>query len=227
VLDHEQGEAARVQLADQPDQLRDRPLIDAAGHLVQQQDARLRGEGARQLEALALARGQRAGVRLRLVGESDPADQLACPLPRVPHVPRARERAHHHVVQHGHPREGAQLLERPRNPAAADRVRRQPRQRRTVEPHLPLVGMVEAGDDLEQGGLAGAVGADDPDQLAGRHVEGDPAVGRDAAEPLRHAGDGQEAHGAVLATRRRAMRSPIQPTSPWGAHRTIAMSAQP
>ena len=63
VLDHEEREAAAVQVADELHQAGDAALVDAAGDLVEQQHARLGRERARQLEALALAGGERARVR--------------------------------------------------------------------------------------------------------------------------------------------------------------------
>ena len=77
VLDHEEREAAAVQLADELHQPGDAALVHAAGHLVEQQHARLGGERARELEALALAGGERARVRVGLLGEPDPVEQLA------------------------------------------------------------------------------------------------------------------------------------------------------
>ena len=59
-----------MQVADELHQPGDAALVDAAGHLVEQQDPRLGGERARQLEALALAGGERAGVRVRLLGRA-------------------------------------------------------------------------------------------------------------------------------------------------------------
>ena len=35
-----------------------------------------------------------------------------------------------------------------------------------AKPHLARIGAIDAGDDVEAGGLAGAVGADQADDLA-------------------------------------------------------------
>jgi hypothetical protein len=54
----------------------------------------------------------------------------------------------------------------------------------------PLLGRVEAAQAIEQGGLAGAVGADQARNLCLKsHVEGYAVEGDDAAEP-----DGHVAH---------------------------------
>ena len=55
-----------------------------------------------------------------------------------------------------------------------------------------LRGRGEAGDEVEQRGLARPVGADEPEQLARRHREGDRVDGEDAAESARDAVDPQE-----------------------------------
>ena len=73
MLDDEKGYAARVQLAHELDQARDRALIDAAGHLVEEKQPRLRRERPRELEALALPGRERARVGVRLVEETDAA----------------------------------------------------------------------------------------------------------------------------------------------------------
>ena len=57
------------------------------------------------------------------------------------------------------------------------------------------VGLVEARDHVEQRRLAGAVGADDGQDAAARHVERYVLAGRDAAELLRHTLD----HKLVVA----------------------------
>jgi len=59
------------------------------------------------------------------------------------------------------------------------------------------IGLLEAGDDAEQRGLAGAGGAEERDELAGGHVEIDAVERREGAEGFAkvgnvdaHAGDG-------------------------------------
>ncbi len=216
-----------MQRSDQAHQLRDRPLVHAAGDLVQQQEARLGGERARELQALALSGRERASVSLGLLGEPHLVDQLARPVARVPHVPRAGQGTDHDVVEDAEPLKRSQLLEGAGHSAPAHDVGRQAGESGPVQPHLALVRMVEARDDLEQGRLAGAVRPDDAHQLARLNVERDPAIGDDAAEALGDAGDRQEAHEAVSAAARPRHRSPIHPTRPCGTHRTITMSAQP
>jgi hypothetical protein len=53
-----------------------------------------------------------------------------------------------------------------------------------VEADRPLVGGLDAGDGLHHRRLAGAVVADEADDLAGVHGEVDPVQSLDRAEPL-------------------------------------------
>src|SRR5439155_858725 len=219
------GEASAVQVPDELHEPGNSALVDTSRHLVEEEHARLGGERARQLEALALAGGERARVRVRLLDEPDPVEQLAGARPRVTHVARPGERAHHHVVDDGESRERPQLLERARDTPAAHLVGGEAREGASVESHHARIGVIEAADDLEERRLAGPVRADDADQLARLHLEGEVAVRGDAAEPLGDARDGEETHDVDPATGRRLNRSPNQGTSPWGANRIITTSA--
>src|SRR3546814_912327 len=73
-----------------------------------------------------------------------------------------------------------------------------------LERDRAAVARVVADDGVEQGGLAGAVGADESGDLALRHREGDGAVGLHAAERLRHLVDRD--HGGAHCA---ASRSPV------------------
>ena len=54
------------------------------------------------------------------------------------------------------------------------------------------VGTEHAADRVEQRRLAGAVGADDGEDVALHHVEAHVADGKQAAKALAHPGDGQK-----------------------------------
>ena len=140
-------------------------------------------------------------VREGLVAEPDPLEQRVGPRARVPHVAGAREGAHHDVVDHAHPRERPELLERARDAQPAHAVRGEAGEPLAVQAHLARVGMIEAADDLEQRGLARPVRPDDAHQLARRDLEGDLAVGDDAAESL---GDAAERRAGSCRARRGA-----------------------
>ena len=70
VLDPDDRDAAAANIPDQIDQRHAFVLGQAAGDLVEEQHARLRGERARQLEPLAVEQRERAGEAVGLVGEA-------------------------------------------------------------------------------------------------------------------------------------------------------------
>ena len=72
---------------------------------------------------------------------------------------------------------------------------------------VPLVGLVRAGQDLDQRGLAGAVLAEEAVHLAGADVEVDAVEGADTRELLDdpvhlEQRSGRRHRGAVVVTRR-------------------------
>src|SRR5262249_19060921 len=90
--------------------------------------------------------------------------------------------------EHGQRREDAEVLEAARDPDAGELARRQAQEVATVEGHRARAGVVDARERVEQRALAGAVGADDREQLATLDLEAD------AGER----GHGAEAQGQVV-----------------------------
>ena len=145
--------------------------VEVAERLVHQEDARVAHHGARQCHALALAAGELArlaveeGLNLqRFGGAADvardragggagdgmqAADQWqALPRPRPAHQERQAD-----IFGHRHIGVEGVGLEHHRHVAFA---RQQAVDRLVAEGDRALVGMVEAGDDAQQGGLAAA-----------------------------------------------------------------------
>ena len=135
--------------------------------LVEQHQPRPGREHARDLEPLAPGRAERARARRSCRSfEPDQLEHLQRMRARVAAMRMAQERADHHVVEHGH------VLERRRHLEGAP----------DAEPRVLLgrgarhVGAVErdaaggrqrvAGEAVEEGRLAGAVRADQADDLA-------------------------------------------------------------
>jgi hypothetical protein len=185
VLDPDDGDAAAAGGAHHLDQLHDLRVGEAAGDLVQQQQPRPRRQRAGQLQALALQQAELAGEPVRLAPQAGPVEhrggQGEAPL-------AARASAllggDQHVLEHGH------VLERPRHlpgpadaePAADRRV--QVGHGQPIEADLAGVRGQLAGDDPEQAGLAGAVGPDDADRVAGADLQRQRVGDRDLAEAL-------------------------------------------
>ena len=101
--------------------------------------------------------------------------------------------AEQEVLEHGGVLEQLDVLERPRDAAPGHLVRRHPRDVLPVEDQAARAWIVDPRDQIEDGRLAGAVGADDREDLARLDLEAHAVDGPQAAEvhdePLR----GQEA----------------------------------
>ena len=100
------------------------------------------------------------------------------------------------VVEHAQRAEHLRVLERARDAAARDRVRREIEQALAGERHAAGIRPVEPGEDVEDGGLAGAVGPDQPEDLALRHLEAHVGERRQPAEADGEILDAQQRHAA-------------------------------
>src|SRR5215204_6327196 len=235
-----------------------------AGHrLVEQEELGFHGERAAELHPLLQAIGQLADrdfSDVRYLQEVDDvfdapavldlfaqrravADELPEEAPA--HLERA---SGHDVVERRHAFEQGDVLER-----AGDAVARRlewphPCARRPLEGDAALLGRVEAVDDVEHRGLAGAVRADDGANFAATDIERDIAQRLHAAEGerdvigceqdlpdadvtgghSRHAAFSSDAASAVLTSRilRRAFIMPRRPSSNVTSV-AIAASAEP
>jgi hypothetical protein len=87
------------------------------------------------------------------------------------HGAQPRVRADQHVVEHREVREHAPMLEGARQPALRELLGRQAGDVLPVEQHLPFVGLVQPGHQVEQRGLARAVRPDHAEQFALAHVQ--------------------------------------------------------
>src|SRR5215211_4159705 len=85
------------------------------------------------------------------------------------------------VLQHGHVVEQLQRLERPAKAGSGSALWPPPADVVPVEQNASR-GLVEARDGVDGRGLAGPVGANETDDLAGDHGHGEPVEGDDAPE---------------------------------------------
>ena len=96
--------------------------------------------------------------------------------------------ADHDVVEHRHPVEEAEPLEGAGHAEAGEVARAQALDPLPASYDVAAVGLHEAARDVEEGGLPGTVGADDPVHLARADREADVLEGGEPAE-----GDGDAA----------------------------------
>src|SRR5262245_22681949 len=196
--------------------------VEAAQALVGEQQHRAGGQGPRQLELLEPARAEQRCRRLGIGGQADQLQHLA----RAGHrrrlaVPRvdAVVRGDGDVFQDRELAERAGDLERPRHAAVADLVGGEPAELGAAEPDRPRGGDEGPGDAVEQRGLARAVRADEPEDLALVHLERDLVQGGEPAEALGHAGEAEHAGASVWRARaRRGARARMRSAQPRAAH---------
>ena len=84
---------------------------------------------------------------------------------------------------------------------------------------------MKARDEVEDRGLARAVRADEPDDLARIDAQVEPAHGLQAAEALDEALDLEQRHDAALP--RPARFAPISPMRPFGRNEITSMRTSP
>ena len=122
------------------------------------------------------------------------ADQRVCARQCLVGAEPQRTACHQQVVDDVHAAEDAGKLEHAHHAAMREPLRRQPLTGHVVEQDLAAVGLRQTAENIEQRGLAGAVGTDQPDQFSGRDVERHIIHGDEAAEPLADASHGQKCH---------------------------------
>ncbi len=219
--------------------------VEAGRRLVEQQQFRRGGERDRHAEQPLLAMGEAARALAAARRQADEIEQGARlvteagflarqPLQaqqRAPQLgPAAQMQRGQHVLVRGAAAEHAGALEGTDDAERRDALGRQPGQCPPAITHGADLGPQIAGDDVERGGLAGAVGADQAQDRALRHGERDLGQGDQAAEPHRDGVDLERrrapagAHGTALPRRSHPASAG---TMPRGRKNTIAIIATP
>ena len=187
------------------------PRIHPGRRFVQEEQEGLGGHRPGDLQAALGAVGQVFRQLVHLVGQADLDEDLVAPLhdlllfPPGPPVPEDRPQdagprpavaADHHVLQDRHVGEQADVLKGPGHSQLRDLVDLDavdppafPPGRRDED--IPFGRLVDAGDAVEEGGLAGAVGADQGDDLALPDLEVDGVERPEPAEIHRQSVYGQ------------------------------------
>src|SRR5207253_9037789 len=102
-----------------------------------------------------------------------------------------------HVVEDAHAPEQGDVLERARDPQLGPLMRFQTRDVAAAE-HDPSAGRrVDAADAIENARLAGAVGADDGEELAGVDLEAHPGQGGHAAKAQAQVFQSEKCHSPM------------------------------
>ena len=144
--------------------------VEGAERLVEEQHARLHGQGAGQGHALALPAGQRGGQAVGEPVELHELEQLhdlGLDLRfRRARGARPHAQAEGHVLEHRHVAEERVVLEDEADAALAGLAHGRVF---ALEEDLAAVGVLEPGDDAQQARLAGAGGPEQRHQLARGH----------------------------------------------------------
>src|SRR5215831_4867821 len=229
VMGHEDGRHAEQgdELLDLDLHLHAQLLVEGAEWLVEEEEHRLDGKDTGQRHALLLSPGELVWIAAVEPRQPNQAQHLR-------HASRdlgARALAHaqpeRDVVGHRHVREERIVLE---DDADVAEMRQHVVHHLVSQHHLSTARRQEAGDALEQGGLAAAGGPQQSDELAARDVEADAVDRRHWAIASRHLDEPEVRPGARGARRydvlvdgsghahRRAMR--VRPTVQWPSSTT-------
>ena len=129
--------------------------VERTERLVEQQDARLDGQRARERDALALAAGQLAGIAIGQPVQLNEIEQLlharADLRLGLADLARLHAQAECDVLEHAHMAEQSVMLKHEADIALAGTARQSIL---TVELDFTGVRPIQAGDDAQQGGFA-------------------------------------------------------------------------
>ena len=169
MADVENGDALADELADDAEDVLQLVLVERRRRLVHDDDLGVHGQRARDRRKLLVGDGQRLESRVDWKFGADPLQRLFGATPaRAPvnDEETARRMAEEQVLLDGQLRHQVELLVDHRNPRHRPLVRRTHADRGAVEQDLAARRAMRAGDDLQQGRLAGAVGAEQAMDLA-------------------------------------------------------------
>ena len=232
VLDQDDGDAALVELDQQVDDVVDFRLREPGHGLVGDQELRLRRHGAGELELAHLHLREIARKLAGLACKRDELQQLGAAgieLGRRQRGARPRidgvEQRHAQVFRDRQGRERARQLEAARHAAARALVGEQPVHHLAVEAHRAGLVGERAADAIDQGRLAGAVGTDQADALAGGDGKIDAVERDEAAETFAQTRNFEQCAGHYFSLLRTQLCT--SPTMPFGAMMTKATSSRP
>ncbi|MDN5861694.1 MAG: hypothetical protein L0H84_24095, partial [Pseudonocardia sp.] len=154
----------RLQAVDQLEARLDLGVPQPGHHLVEQQQPRPQRQCLRELQPARVGDGQLPRLHARLAGDPHPLEHpVRDPLGvgHPPHVAGAVEHTDGDVLPHRHAAERPDDLEGPRDPGMRDRPGLRAGEVLALDED-PARGRLDvAGDQVDEGALAGAVGPDD------------------------------------------------------------------
>ncbi len=215
-------------LADQGDEAFDLAVGKPLRRLVEDQQPRLERQPHGDLDQPLVAIGKVAGERAGAVGETDPLERFAnARLQRAGLGPPGRKQSSLHrqrdIVEDRQPRKDAGDLERIGDAGAHALVRRQRGDVAPFEHDRAGAWRDAPADQTDEGGLAGAVRADDRPDLTLVEPEVDTVDGLEPAEmACQRTCFDERRHGSHPS-----QRSRMEPSRPLGKNRISRISATP
>jgi hypothetical protein len=229
VLDHDDRNSPLI--ANQADELCHLQCfgrIDSGDHFVKEQYFRSSGERAGKLEAFAAGEGQADRQLPRPLSQTYERKLLMSPSPWIEsRRGRPEHRGDGDIFQHG------EIGKRPDDLMRANQARRhhpigaERADAALAQMHLSRARGHGARDDAEEGGFAGAVRADDAENLSLSQLEADPVDCFEASKVLRDGVHAQQGHVAPRCGLSRRLRRKISPEMPRGSKRMISTSKSP
>ena len=203
LLDDQDGRSLRVDVADHLEDLLDQDRGKAHRRLVEEQQLRVGHQGAPDRQHLLLATGQRPAGLARPLAKPREEREDALEVPLELDLVGPRVGTHLEVLEDGHPAEDAPTLGRVAHAPPHEPVGRHVRDVVPVEGERPGPGVHEAAEGAEGRRLAGAVGAQQGDDLTLVDLQGDPLEGVDVAVVRMHLVGAQERLPPRAGRRRR------------------------
>ena len=171
--------------------------VEAGVDLIEQQELGIRGKALGELQPLAIGQRELRGGRVGIAGK--PGEFQAFHGAGAGGRNRARasgkQSAGGDIVEDAHARKRLHHLEGAADTKPGDAKRGQAIDALACKRDLARVGRLHPGDDIDQGGLAGAVRPDQSDDLAGHEREAHAVERDEPAEMFAHAGERQQGTG--------------------------------
>ena len=193
VGDQDDGQALVPHPAKDPEEFLDALRSENRRRLVQDQDLHAEVQGLEYLDPLLLSDGQPAHLGVRIDLDVIVAEELVEPAPHLRQIePLAGRCTDDHVLDHRHRRNQLEVLVHHADTGRNGVAGRMELQSLAVEGHSPLIGPVNAVEDVGERGLAGAVLSQHAVDLASPDVYRDGVVGDHPGEALGNAIHGQD-----------------------------------
>src|SRR5215813_14461743 len=232
VLDHDDGDALRIETHEQGDDVLDLGMRKASHGFIGNQKLRLCRHRARKLQLAHFHLSEITGAAPGLAVEPDLPQKVEAALIELGRradqqraSPDRIEQRDAQILSHGEADKRSWQLEAAREPHVRAPMGRQTIEDLTREPYRTRLIVERAAHAVNEGALAGAIRADEPEALAGGHVKVDPLKRHEAAEALGKPPNLKQrcGHGFL----RVCCQSKTRPMIPLGAMTTNTTSSTP